>query len=129
MKSVSHSKTMQLPKYIRTKAEALALVNDLFPPHRQALATVPEEAQYQFYYVERQARDNLRAVLEWLFDKDTRVYKRPRWHLFYNLVDRLFRLMDDNNSAQRRYWSLELGRKEYERRQAAITMTGHGEGI
>jgi len=89
------------------------------PPHPVALAGVPQDAPCPLHRVEQQARDNARAVLQWLVAKDTRIYKRPRWHLFYALIDRLFRLMDDNHRADR----------EFSRRHAAILMTGDGAGI
>ena len=124
---------MSFPRYIRTKAEALALAADLFPDHRAALARVkqahPEPDDYPFYWVESHARDDLRRLFDWLFDDKTRIYKRPRWHLFYDLAHRLTRLIDENREAQERYWSRKFSDRDFEKRQRAQIMAGDGEGI
>ena len=124
---------MNFPTYIRTKAEANALAAELFPDYRTAQARAqqahPDKDGYSFYWVEAQARDDLRALFFWLFDDKTRIYKRPRWHLFYDLAHRLTKLLAENNDAKDRYWSRLFADREFAKRQRANTMTGDGDGI
>ena len=123
---------MIFPTRIRTKAEALTLAAELFPNHPAALAeakrTHPGD-DFPFYWVEQQTRENLQALFEWLYADKTRIYKRPRWHLFYELAARLIRLANTNRDATQSHWDDQHARRKYERRQRAYIFTGDGEGI
>ena len=123
---------MNFPTYIRTKAEANALAEDLFPDHTTALARIRRsrpDADYPFFWVEQQILDDLRALFDWLFNEKTRIYQRPRWHLFYDLATRLVRLVNDNRDAIDRHWRMEFAARDYNRRQRAAIMAGDGDGI
>lgn len=123
---------MNLPTYTRTKREALALAADIFPDHAAAMARLDAEDRarpYPHFWLEGQIRDDLRQLFDWLFDDRTRIYKRARWHLFYDLAKRLVDLIAANRADFDRRWRLEQAGQEWHRRLASWTMTGDGEGI
>ena len=106
---------MNLPRYIRTKAEALALAASIMPDFKTALATVtadPRKSDYPYYWIESDTRDTLRQVFDWLFADETRIYKRARWHLFYDLAHRLTKLLAENRDAQDRYWTRQFHERD-----------------
>jgi hypothetical protein len=123
---------MNLPTYTRTKREALALAADIFPTHRIAMERIaadPKRQQYPFYHIDDQAQRDWRQILEWLFDDKTRIYKRARWHLFYELTERFIRLMAENKDARDLYWRRRSWDEEYSLKRRASLMAGDGEGI
>jgi hypothetical protein len=123
---------MNLPTYTRTKREALALAADIFPTPRIAMERIandPKRQQYPFYHIDDQAVRDWREILEWLFDDKTRIYKRARWHLFYELTERFTRLMSENKEARDLYWRRRAWDEEFSLKRRASLMAGDGEGI
>ena len=81
------------------------------------------------YQLDFEIADTLRALFAWLHDDRTRIYKRPRWHLFYDLAHRLLALVDDNARGKILDLYAEDLDRQHQRKLAAVTMTGDGEGI
>jgi hypothetical protein len=119
---------MNFPAFTRTKAEALRLAADLFPGDSAALAKLKPGTTHPRYQVTHDTADTLRAVFVWLHERP-RIYKRARWHLFYDLARRVADQLDENAQAKVR----ELCAKDYadtwQRARDAEIMTGDGQGI
>jgi len=122
---------MPLPTLIRTKREALDLAARLFPDQKTALARAiaqhPDHA-FPLFSVEFEAKATLLDVLHWLRKRDTRIYQRPAGHLFYEMATRLVQLIHDNTFQMELDRDRQRWREEWQRDQAAITMTD-GSGI
>jgi hypothetical protein len=119
---------MELPQRIRTKREALELLDQLFPEHGKAMLRCNGDS-YPYYTIDQATRDNLRDVFNWLMEKNTRIYKRPRWHLFYLMSQRVVELTKENHGATWRYHDRQHWDKEWKKKQAAWIMEGDGQGI
>lgn len=121
---------MDLPRYIRTKAEALALVAEIIPDHNaEALRLQRAAVPLPRYHIRFTMTDRLRDVFVWLFDDKTRIYKRARWWLFYELAMRVYDQIDENGAAKQLDLSQEGWTRDRERRAAGIIMAGDGQGI
>lgn len=128
------------PTYVRTKGEALALAEQLFPKvlevaverQRKLHPPRPDDRDPDlppFFWVEQQMAEDLRKVFEWLFDDKTRIYKRARFHLFYQLVARFMELGRANREAVDRYYDQKHWRKQWAKEKLAHVLRGDGEGI
>ena len=94
---------MNLPSIVRTKAEALALAAEIIPTTADALYALRHArpvVTFPRYSLDFANADALRHVFEWLSAKQTRVYKRAQWHLFYTLANRFVREVDANGQAK-----------------------------
>lgn len=91
---------MNLPAYIRTKAEAKKLTEDLFPGAKAALARIKPGTSHPRYQVDQDVFETLRAVFTWLHERKPKLYQRARWHLFYDLAHRVVRQIDENAQAK-----------------------------
>ena len=80
---------MNLPDLTRTKAEAKKLAADLFPGDSVALARIKPGTTFPRYHLTDSTTETLRAVFHWLYEHKPRIYKRARWHLFYDLAHRV----------------------------------------
>ena len=120
---------MTLPNLTRTKTEALQLAAALFPGERVALAQLKSGTTHPRYQLTHDTTDKLRAVFFWLHEQKPRIYKRARWHLFYDLARRVADQLDENAQAKVRALYAEDRAEVWQRHQAAQTMTGEGEGI
>ena len=91
------------PAITRTKAEALALADEIMPTTQAALANLKRsrpDIEHPRYYLDFANADRLREVFEWLASKQTRVYKRAQWPLFYTLAQRIIREADENGQGK-----------------------------
>lgn len=124
----------RFPTRVATKADAQALLDDLFPPMLNALARVREthptvKLDYPFYWVEGLFSQRLREMFDWLMDRNTRVYKgAARWNLFYGCAERLAERLRENRDACNLYWDNQWRDQNHARHQAAQIMDG-GLGI
>ena len=121
-----------LPTYVRTKAEALELVERLAPPLRAAITemvTRTPPVTFPRYSLNYEMQERLRAVFEWLLDDRTRVYKRARFHLFYNLAERTLAMVDENGFQKALDHDRERFDREFAQRRAAYTVAGDGSHI
>ena len=120
------------PTITRTKAEARALAAEIFPDEPAALAAyirAHPDCKHPRYALAQDAAEKLRFIFDWLFDDHTRIYKRARWHLFYDLAHRLVYLLDENGSGKARDIHAEFRAADWQRLQASWLMTGNGDGI
>jgi hypothetical protein len=123
---------MNLPAYTRTKAEAQKLAADLFPDAKSALASLQAarpDCPHPRYQLTHDTTDMLRAVFYWLHEQKPKIYKRARWHLFYDLARRVVNQMDENGTGKIFDLQAADSAAAYDRKQAAQTMTGDGAGI
>ena len=120
---------MTLPNLTRTKTEALQLAAALFPGERVALAQLKSGTTHPRYQLTHDTTDKLRAVFFWLHEQKPRIYKRARWHLFYDLARRVADQLDENAQAKVRDLYAEDRAGVWQKHQAAQTMTGDGHGI
>ncbi len=120
---------MTLPNLTRTKTEALQLAAELFPGERVALARLKPGTTHPRYQLTHDTTDTLRGLFFWLHEQKPRIYKRARWHLFYDLARRVADQLDENAQAKVRALYAEDRAEVWQRHQAAQTMTGEGEGI
>jgi len=123
---------MDLPKKIKTKAEAETLAGQIFPAYKAARAAIERKypaEDYPFPRVDFMAADELRAVLHWLLETKPTVYKRARFYLFWEFTDRFQRLIKENTDAKHDYWHWLYSAQDRDRRQRADLLTGDGAGI
>ena len=123
---------MNFPNKIRTKAEAKRLAADIFPSASIALAALRLEKPdclWPRHYLRYPTSDMLRAVFAWLFARDTQVYKRAQFDLFYSLADRLIDQVDANACARTQELYTESRDREERGRLTAGRVGGDGEGI
>lgn len=130
---------MELPTRITTKRDALALAAEVFPEYKDALTeakrsnpTPPEKCDatfWWFYWITYKAKDDLRLLFEWLYNDKTRIYQRPRWHLFCHLASRVVELVDKARQDIESEWQRTLSDRKWNKRQRANLVTGDGEGI
>ncbi len=120
---------MNFPTYTRTKAEAQQLAAELFPDEKTALAKIAPDISHPRYHLTHTTADTLRTVFFWLHEQKPKIYKRARWHLFYDMAHRLTVLLDENAQAKvRDLYARDYGRQHDREHQAQI-MTGDGHGI
>ncbi len=120
---------MNFPNYTRTKAEARQLAAEIFPGEQTALARMKPGTNLPRYQLTHDTTETLRAVFYWLHEQKPKIYKRARWHLFYDLARRVVEQVDENAQAKVRDLYTADHADAWQRRQAAQTMTGEGEGI
>jgi hypothetical protein len=120
---------MNLPNLTRTKAEAQQLAAELFPGEQTALARLKPGTAFPRYQLTQETAEMLRAVLHWLHEQKPRIYKRARWHLFYDLAHRVTDQLDENAQAKVRELYAEDRAEVWRKIQAAQIMGGDGEGI
>ena len=124
--------TMNFPNKIRTKAEAKRLAAEIFPSASIALAALLAEKPdclWPRQYLRHPTSDMLRAVFAWLLARDTQVYKRAQFGLFYSLAERLIDQVDANACAKTHEIYTESRDREARGRLTAGRMGGDGEGI
>ena len=120
---------MNFPAYTRTKTEAQQLAAELFPDEKTALSRIAPDVSLPRYQLTHATADTLRAVFFWLHEQNPKIYKRARWHLFYDMAHRLTVLLDENAQAKvRDLYARDYGR-QLDREHKAQTMTGDGHGI
>jgi nucleoside-diphosphate-sugar epimerase len=120
---------MNFPVLTRTKAEAERLAAELFPGEAIALARLKPDTTYPRYQLAHDMASTLHEIFRWLYEQKPRIYKRARWHLFYDLAHRLARQLDENGQAKTRDIYAETRNGEWQKHRAAQIMTGDGEGI
>lgn len=120
---------MNLPPLTRTKAEAQRLAAELFPGERAALGRLKPGTTFPRYHLTQEAANSLREIFTWLHEQKPRIYKRARWHLFYELVRRLAEQLDENAQAKVRDLYAEEHAESWQKSRTAQTMTGDGMGI
>ena len=120
---------MNFPTLTRTKAEAQQLAAGLFPGAEIALTRLKPGTTYPRYQLTHDMADTLREIFIWLFEQKPRIYKRARWHLFYDLAHRLARQLDENGEAKIREIYAEARNEDWRKHRAAQIMTGDGDGI
>jgi hypothetical protein len=120
---------MNLPRQTRTKAEALQLAAELFPGERIALARLKPGTTFPRYQLTHDTAEALREIFLWLHEQKPKIYKRARWHLFYDLARRVTDQLDENAQAKVRELYAEDRAEAWRKTRAAQTMTGDGEGI
>ena len=64
-----------------------------------------------------------------LHEQKPRIYKRARWHLFYDLAHRFTRQLDENGEVKIRDIYAEARNEDWRKRRAAQIMAGDGMGI
>lgn len=117
------------PQKIQRKTEAVQLALDLFPDFKQKMSVLEiQKVPFPHVHIEMQAKDILVFVFEWLLEKTTRVYKRPRCHLFHQLAERLIKLVHDTNTDWHRQFEQEYYWK-YGHRSYLPPLSGDGDGI
>jgi hypothetical protein len=120
---------MNLPNLTRTKAEAQKLATDLFPGENVAFARLKPGTTFPRYHLTNDTAETLRAVFFWLYEHKPRIYKRARWHLFYDLAHRVTYQLDENAQAKVRELYAEDRAEAWRKTRAAQIMSGDGEGI
>ena len=123
---------MNFPNKIRTKAEAKRLAAEIFPTAGIALAALrlaKPDCLWPRHYLRYPTSDMLRAVFAWLLARDTQVYKRARFDLFYSLAERLIDQVDANACAKTHEIYTESRDREARDRLTAGRVDGDGEGI
>jgi len=120
---------MNFPTYTRTKAEARQLATEIFPGEQAALAQMKPGTHLPRYQLTHDTTETLRSVFYWLHEQKPKIYKRARWHLFYDLARRAVEQVDENAQAKVRDLYAADHADAWQKRQAAQTMTGDGEGI
>jgi hypothetical protein len=118
-----------LPSLTRTKTEAQQLAAELFPGEEIALAKLKLGTAYPRYQLTHDTAETLRAVLIWLHEGKPRIYKRARWHLFYDLACRVADQLDENGQAKIREFYAEDRQAVWQKFRDAQIMTGDGMGI
>ena len=118
-----------LPSLTRTKTEAQQLAAELFPGEKVALASLKPGTAFPRYQLTHDTADTLRAVLFWLHEQKPRIYKRARWHLFYDLSRRVADQLDENAQAKIREIYAEDRDATWQKSHDAQIMTGDGMGI
>jgi hypothetical protein len=121
--------TNNFPKLTRTKSEALQFAAEIFPGEQIALARVKPGTTHPRYQLTHDTADTLRTILFWLHEQKPKIYKRARWHLFYDLAHRAAIQLDENAQAKVRDLYAADHTDAWQKRQAAQTMTGDGHGI
>ena len=121
--------TINFPKLTRTKTEAQQFAAEIFPGERIALARLKPGTTHPRYQLTHDTADTLRAILFWLHDQKPKIYKRARWHLFYDLAHRAAIQLDENAQAKVHELCAEDRAVAWRRVQAAQLMTGDGQGI
>jgi len=98
-----------LPNGVYKKDEARELARQIFPDHKEYMAHIrarrPTET-YPFYWVENHTREDLVRILEWLTNRQVKLYKAARWWLFYDLAARLVALLSENQNAKERHFRI-----------------------
>ena len=117
------------PSLTRSKAEAQQLAAKLFPGDRAALARLKTGTTFPRYQVTHDTADTLRSVFYWLHEQKPKIYKRARWHLFYDLAHRVIDQIDQNAQAKVRDLYAADRAEGWQKSQAAQVMTGDGQGI
>jgi hypothetical protein len=120
---------MNFPSYIKTKRDAVALAAEMFPGEAQALARLKPDTTHPRYALDHITADTLRELLYWLHEARPKIYKRARWHFFYDVAVRIVKQTDANGSLK---WSDIDARHRNDRHQSrmeAETMRGDGAGI
>ena len=117
-------RSSDLPRKVTTKGEASNLVADLFPPYAQLDAEHrkhpdPAHAQAAWYYVQDDAADNLRTVMEWLYTPESRVYARARWFFIYDIVQAFTATVQAAREALQDQVRNDLADQDWRRRFAA----------
>jgi len=120
---------INFPKLTRTKTEAQQLAAEVFPGERSALAQLKPGTTHPRYQLTHDTADTLRAILFWLHEQKPKIYKRARWHLFYDLAHRAVIQLDENAQAKVRDLYAEDRTAVWQKHQAAQIMTGDGQGI
>jgi hypothetical protein len=124
---------MTLPTITKTKAEAIKLAADLFPTADKAIAALPPDTQLPRYTLNSRTSDTLREVLFWIHEQRPKIYKRARWHLFYDMARRVVEQIDENAQAKVRELYTQSDHRSFvarlEKTEAAETVTGNGQGI
>jgi len=123
---------MNFPNKIRTKAEAKRLAAEVIPGASSALAALLAEKPdclWPRHYLRYPTSDILRAVFAWLLARDTQIYKRARFDLFYSLAERLIDQVDANACAKTHEFYTESRDREERGRLTTGRMGGDGEGI
>ncbi len=118
-----------LPSLTRTKTEAQRLAAELFPGDEIALARLKPGTDCPRYQLTHDTADTLRAVLVWLHEERPRIYKRARWHLFYDLARRVADQLDENGQAKIREIYAEDRQAAWQKSRDAQIMRGDGMGI
>jgi hypothetical protein len=118
-----------LPSLTRTKTEAQRLAAELFPGEDIALARLKPGTAFPRYQLTHDTADTLRAILTWLHDEKPRIYKRARWHLFYDLARRAVEQIDENAQAKVRELYAEDRNVLWQKSRDAQIMSGDGMGI
>ena len=121
--------TINFPKLTRTKTEALQFAAEIFPGERIALARLIPGTTHPRYQLTHDTTDTLRAIFFWLHEQKPKIYKRARWHLFYDLAHRAAIQLDENAQAKVHELYAEDRAAAWQRVQAAQLMTGDGQGI
>jgi hypothetical protein len=121
--------TINFPKLTRTKTEALQLAAEMFPSTKAALARLKPGTTHPRYQLTHDTADKLRAIFFWLHEQKPKIYKRARWHLFYDLAQRVANQLDENAQAKVHDLCAEDRAAARQRLQAAQLMTGDGCGI
>ena len=121
--------TINFPKLTRTKTEALQFAAEIFPGERIALARLIPGTTHPRYQLTHDTTDTLRAIFFWLHEQKPKIYKRARWHLFYDLAHRAAIQLDENAQAKVHELYAEDRVAVWQRLQAAQLMTGDGQGI
>ena len=123
---------MNFPSSTRTKADAQQLAVTLFPGWQLALHHLKQtkpDTTHPLYQATHDTADQLRGVLFWLHEQKPKIYKRARWHLFYDVATRAIRQADDLAQEKVRAIYAEQRAQDWQRHHAAQTMTGDGHGI
>jgi hypothetical protein len=120
---------MNFPAYTKTKAEAQRLAAELFPDEKTAIAKIAPDVSHPRYHLTHTTADTLRTVFFWLHEQHPKIYKRARWHLFYDMAHRIAVLLDENAQAKVRDLYANDHAKQWQRKQAAEIVTGDGHGI
>jgi hypothetical protein len=120
---------MNFPAITRTKAEAQQLAAEIFPGESGALARLKPGTTFPRYQLTHDTADRLREIFLWLHEQKPKIYKRARWHLFYDLARRATDQLDENAQAKVRDFYAEDRAEVWRKSRAAQIMTGDGEGI
>lgn len=124
---------MNFPAYTKTKTEAQRLAAELFPKADNAIGALPAGTHLPRYQLQHTTADTLRAVFYWLHEQRPKIYKRARWHLFYDMAANVIAQIDDNAQAKvRELYNASDSRRYFEtiaRKEAAELVTGDGQGI
>lgn len=121
--------TINFPRLTRTKTEALQFAAEMFPGERHALARLKPGITHPRYQLTHDTADTLHAILFWLHDQKPKIYKRARWHLFYDLAHRAAIQLDENAQAKVHELYAEDRATARQCVLAAQVMTGDGHGI